>query len=197
MNSYQATQFRIWATQRLREYIVKWFAMDDERLKQRGGGNYFEELLARIRDIRSSEKGFGARCSRFTRRALITPRAWRHRSNSSPRCRTRCTVRRTARRRRRSFMRGWTTRCAGGGGERAVFDGTLPAPPCDVRFGFRDFLHNVLPGAGGAIRRGNRKRWTTQMALARGEDFGVSRGAGKCSSWHTLVPYRITYRPAD
>ena len=53
-----ATQFRIWATQRLREYIVKGFAMDDERLKRRGGGNYFEELLARIRDIRSSEKEF-------------------------------------------------------------------------------------------------------------------------------------------
>ena len=58
VNSYQATQFRIWATQRLREYIVKGFAMDDERLKRRGGGNYFEELLARIRDIRSSEKVF-------------------------------------------------------------------------------------------------------------------------------------------
>jgi hypothetical protein len=58
VKSRVATQFRIWATQRLREYIVKGFAMDDERLKQRGGGNYFEELLARIRDIRSSEKEF-------------------------------------------------------------------------------------------------------------------------------------------
>lgn len=56
VKSQRGTQFRIWATQRLREYIVKGFAMDDERLKQRGGGNYFEELLARIRDIRSSEK---------------------------------------------------------------------------------------------------------------------------------------------
>ncbi len=53
-----ATQFRIWATQRLREYIVKGFAMDDERLKQAGDGRYFEELLQRIRDIRSSEKVF-------------------------------------------------------------------------------------------------------------------------------------------
>jgi len=53
-----ATRFRIWATQRLREYIIKGFAMDDERLKQAGGGGYFEELLARIRDIRSSEKVF-------------------------------------------------------------------------------------------------------------------------------------------
>ena len=58
VKSQRGTQFRIWATQRLREYIVKGFAMDDERLKQHGGGNYFEELLARIRDIRSSEKEF-------------------------------------------------------------------------------------------------------------------------------------------
>lgn len=58
VKSQRGTQFRIWATQRLREYIVKGFTMDDDRLKQRGGGNYFEELLARIRDIRSSEKEF-------------------------------------------------------------------------------------------------------------------------------------------
>ncbi len=53
-----ATRFRIWATNQLKEYIVKGFAMDDERLKESGGGNYFDELLARIRDIRSSEKVF-------------------------------------------------------------------------------------------------------------------------------------------
>ncbi|PKK86054.1 MAG: hydroxyacid dehydrogenase [Thermoplasmata archaeon HGW-Thermoplasmata-1] len=58
VKSLIATRFRIWATQRLREYIVKGFTMDDERLKQAGGGGYFEELLARIRDIRSSEKVF-------------------------------------------------------------------------------------------------------------------------------------------
>lgn len=58
VKSLRGTQFRQWATQRLREYIVKGFAMDDERLKQAGGGNYFDELLARIRDIRSSEKVF-------------------------------------------------------------------------------------------------------------------------------------------
>ena len=58
VKSHRGTQFRIWATQRLREYIVKGFAMDDERLKRAGGGNYFEELLARIRNIRSSEKVF-------------------------------------------------------------------------------------------------------------------------------------------
>jgi hypothetical protein len=51
-----ATQFRIWATQRLKEYLIKGFAMDDERLKSGGGGNYWKELLDRIRDIRSSEK---------------------------------------------------------------------------------------------------------------------------------------------
>ena len=58
VKSHRGTQFRIWATQRLREYIVKGFVLDDERLKQAGGGNYFDELLARIRDIRSSEKVF-------------------------------------------------------------------------------------------------------------------------------------------
>ncbi len=58
VNSVRGTQFRIWAAQRLREYIIKGFTMDDERLKNAGGGNYFDELLARIRDIRSSEKVF-------------------------------------------------------------------------------------------------------------------------------------------
>ena len=56
VKSSQGTQFRIWATQRLHEYIVKGFSMDDERLKKLGGGNYWKELLDRIRDIRSSEK---------------------------------------------------------------------------------------------------------------------------------------------
>ena len=53
-----ATRFRRWATERLKEYIVKGFTMDDERLKRLGGGNYWKELLDRIRDIRSSEKVF-------------------------------------------------------------------------------------------------------------------------------------------
>lgn len=59
VNSKRATQFRIWATQRLREYIIKGFAIDDERLAQ--GGNkarYFEELIQRVRDIRASERNF-------------------------------------------------------------------------------------------------------------------------------------------
>lgn len=58
VKSLRGTQFRIWATQRLREYLVKGFTLDDERLKESGGGNYFGELLSRIRDIRSSEKVF-------------------------------------------------------------------------------------------------------------------------------------------
>ena len=51
-----ATNFRRWATDRLKEYMIKGFTMDDERLKGNGGGNYWKELLNRIRDIRSSEK---------------------------------------------------------------------------------------------------------------------------------------------
>jgi len=56
VKSVQGTRFRQWATARLREYIVKGFTMDDERLKGSGGGQYWKELLDRIRDIRSSEK---------------------------------------------------------------------------------------------------------------------------------------------
>src|SRR3989344_2299884 len=61
VNSAKATHFRIWATQRLKEYIIKGFTMDDERLKNPNnifGQDYFEEQLARIRDIRSSERRF-------------------------------------------------------------------------------------------------------------------------------------------
>ena len=58
VNSHRGVQFRIWATQVLREYLIKGFAMNDDLLKRAGGGNYFDELLSRIRDIRSSEKVF-------------------------------------------------------------------------------------------------------------------------------------------
>ena len=58
VKSHRGTQFRIWATQRLKEYIVKGFTLNDDLLKKAVGGNYFKELLARIRDIRSSEKVF-------------------------------------------------------------------------------------------------------------------------------------------
>jgi hypothetical protein len=58
VKSQQGTQFRIWATKRLKEYIIKGFTLDDERLKNGGQRNYFEELMERIRDIRVSEKNF-------------------------------------------------------------------------------------------------------------------------------------------
>lgn len=58
VSSLRGTQFRIWATTKLKEYLIKGFLLDDERLKNSGEGNYFEELLSRIRDIRSAEKVF-------------------------------------------------------------------------------------------------------------------------------------------
>ncbi len=58
VKSLRGTQFRIWATSILKEYMKKGFALDDDRLKNLGGGNYFDELLARISDIRSSKKVF-------------------------------------------------------------------------------------------------------------------------------------------
>ena len=58
VKSLRGTQFRIWATNILKEYMQKGFFLDDDRLKRLGGGNYFDELLERIRDIRSSEKVF-------------------------------------------------------------------------------------------------------------------------------------------
>ncbi len=57
VRSLRGTQFRIWATERLREYLIKGFTMNDDLLKKAGAGNYWKELLERIRDIRSSEKG--------------------------------------------------------------------------------------------------------------------------------------------
>ena len=56
VRSFIATRFRQWATERLKEYIVKGFTLDDDRLKKLGGGSYWKELLERIRDIRASEK---------------------------------------------------------------------------------------------------------------------------------------------
>lgn len=58
VKSHRGVQFRKWATARLKEYIIKGFTMNDDLLKEAGGGNYFDELLERIRDIRSSEKVF-------------------------------------------------------------------------------------------------------------------------------------------
>ncbi|HOA05723.1 MAG TPA: RhuM family protein [Candidatus Fermentibacter daniensis] len=79
IKSHVATRFQQWATQRLKEYIVKGFTMDDERLKQAGGGNYFDELLARIRDIRASEKVF------LTIRPTRSPNQFRNSHLRTPR----------------------------------------------------------------------------------------------------------------
>ena len=95
VNSHRGVQFRIWATQVLREYLTKGFAMNDDLLKRAGGGNYFDELLSRIRDIRSSEKCSIAKCWRFMRSAS-TMTHWRklRRCFSKP-YKTRCTSRLT------------------------------------------------------------------------------------------------------
>ena len=58
VKSQRGVQFRIWASGIIKEYMKKGFALDDQRLKELGGGNYFRELLERIRDIRASEKVF-------------------------------------------------------------------------------------------------------------------------------------------
>ncbi len=58
VKSIRGTQFRIWANRVLKEYMIKGFALNDDLLKKAGGGDYFKELLARIRDIRSSERVF-------------------------------------------------------------------------------------------------------------------------------------------
>ena len=66
VRSQRGVQFRIWASAILKEYLRKGFAMDDQRLKELGGGGYFKELIDRIRDIRASEKVFIVRFWRFT-----------------------------------------------------------------------------------------------------------------------------------
>ena len=69
VKSLRGTQFRQWATKRLNEYIRKGFTLDDDRLKELGGGGYFKELLERIRDIRASEKVFYRQVLESTQRA--------------------------------------------------------------------------------------------------------------------------------
>src|SRR5690625_2584594 len=73
VRSHRGTQFRQWATERLNEYLVKGFTMDDDRLKEMRnfGQDYFDELLERIRDIRASEKGFIKRLQIFMQHRLI------------------------------------------------------------------------------------------------------------------------------
>ena len=90
VRSTRGTQFRVWANHRLQEFLVKGFARDDERLKAGGGGQYFEELLARIRDIRSSERVSGVRFSISTPQASTTILPTTRHKRSSRRFRTRC-----------------------------------------------------------------------------------------------------------
>ncbi len=88
VSSAQATRFRIWATQTLREFVLKGFVLDDERLKlnKRFGKDYFDELLERIREIRASERRFYLKISA----ASIMTEARRSRKPSSRPCRTSC-----------------------------------------------------------------------------------------------------------
>ncbi len=111
VKSAVATRFRIWATQRLREYIVKGFVLDDERLKNPDlPFDYFEELMRRIQDIRTSERRFYQKITNSTRRALITTRRRRSACCFSRRCRTRCIGPSPGRRRPRSSTSGWIRR---------------------------------------------------------------------------------------
>lgn len=92
VNSIRGVQFRMWATSVLREYLIKGFAMNDALLKNAGGGNYFDELLSRIRDIRSSEKVFYRKVLEIYALSIdYDPRA-ELQNSSLPPCRTRCTI---------------------------------------------------------------------------------------------------------
>ena len=106
VRSHRGTQFRLWATARLREYLVKGFTMDDERLKNPPGEGQRTTSTSCSRASATSARRSGAssrRCSTSTRRASTTRRTPRCRSSSSRRCRTRCTGPRTATPRPRSF----------------------------------------------------------------------------------------------
>ena len=104
VKSLRGTQFRRWALSVLREYLVNGFAMNDELLKQAGGGTYWRELLSRIRDIRRPRRCSTVRCSTCTPPVSTTTRARRRAWSSSPSSRTRCTTRRTATPRPRSSI---------------------------------------------------------------------------------------------
>ena len=91
VKSHVATRFRIWATQRLREYIVKGFVLDDERLKNPDQPfDYFEELLRRIQDIRTSERRFYKKLLTFTQQASTMTQPWTSASNFSRPSRIKC-----------------------------------------------------------------------------------------------------------
>ena len=93
VKSLRGTQFRIWAASILKEYMKKGFALDDDRLKNLGGGNYFDELLARIRDIRSSEKYFGEKFWKYMQQVLIMTQKQRVRLYFLSRYKIKCTGR--------------------------------------------------------------------------------------------------------
>ncbi len=105
VKSQRGVQFRIWATGILKEYLRKGFALDDERLKNLGGGGYFRELLERIRDIRASEKVFYRQILKNMQQALTTIRKQRYQFSSSGRFRTRYIMLFTGRQRPRSSTR--------------------------------------------------------------------------------------------
>lgn len=90
VKSLRGTQFRIWATSILKEYMRKGFTLDDDRLKRLGGGNYFDELLSRIRDIRSSEKVFWRKVLEIMLLVLIIIRMLRNLFYSLNRFRIKC-----------------------------------------------------------------------------------------------------------
>jgi hypothetical protein len=90
VKSLRGTQFRIWATRQLREYIVKGFVLNDERFKNSADNDYFEELLGRIRDIRASEKSSTRRSSISLRPALITTNQHPRHNGFSHSSRTSC-----------------------------------------------------------------------------------------------------------
>jgi hypothetical protein len=105
VRSHRGTQFRQWATERLTEYLVKGFNLDDERFKRAGGGGYFDELLARIRDIRSSEKVFWRKVLDIYATSIDYDPSTEMSQAFFAQCRTRCTGLPTAILRRRSSLR--------------------------------------------------------------------------------------------
>ena len=109
VKSHRGTQFRIWATQRLREYIVKGFILDDERLKQASSENYFDELLCSPAFVTSDprKRSSGARFSTFMPPASTTTRLPTCRTNFLPWCRARCTGRPMGTRQRKLWPTGW------------------------------------------------------------------------------------------
>ena len=91
VSSHRGTQFRIWATQRLREHIVKGFTLDDDRFKRLGGDDTLRNCSGASGTSGTPRKSSGARCSRSTPRASTTIRTSISRASFSPPCRTRCT----------------------------------------------------------------------------------------------------------